>query len=157
LLISAALSPDALGRTECLIHTRRGKSSKSRQVAANAAPFRQWAHDLAAPKEDICPACRRLEDRLPAGILTLHGDFARQHANEILSLTRHEETAEKAEHPLNRIATIEHTDAGVVIATTDIHLPRRIGEALKRAYGGTLDMHFDDTAHFIRADWCAPF
>jgi hypothetical protein len=45
----------------------------------------------------------------------------------------------------------------VVIATTDIHLPRRIGEALKRAYGGTLDMHFDDTAHFIRADWWAPF
>jgi hypothetical protein len=85
----------------------------------------QWAHDLAAPKEDICPACRRLEDRLPAGILTLHGDFARQHENEILSLTRHEETAEKAEHPLNRIATIEHTDAGVVIATTDIHPPHR--------------------------------
>src|ERR1051326_1892196 len=86
--------------------------SFSAELVTNAAPSRPWPHDVAAQKEDICPACRRLEDRLPAGILTLHGDFARQHANEILSLTRHEETAEKAEHPLNRIATIEHTDAG---------------------------------------------
>jgi hypothetical protein len=48
--------------------------------------------------------------------------------------------------PAQRIANIEHTDAGLVIATTDIHLPRRIGEAIKRAYRGTLDLHFDDAA-----------
>ena len=116
----------------------------------------QWTHELVSAKEDMCPACRRIEDGLPAGILTLHGDFARQHASEILSLVRHEEAAEKAEHPLNRIANIERTDAGVVIATTDIHLPRRIGEAIERAYRGTLEMHFDDTAYFMRADWRPP-
>ena len=109
-----------------------------------------------APKEGICPACRRIEDRLCAGVLTLHGDFARYHEDEFLSIARHEETAEKAEHPLNRIANIEHTDTGLVISTTDIHLPRRIGEAIKRAYRGTLDMHFDDAAYFMRADWRAP-
>jgi len=72
------------------------------------------------------------------------------------ALARHEEAAEKAEHPLNRIANIERTDAGVVIATTDIHLPRRIGEAIERAYRGTLEMHFDDAAYFMRADWRRP-
>lgn len=117
----------------------RGKSSKSRQAAGNAAP-----------------SIRRIEDGLPAGILTLQGDFARRHENEILNLARHEETAEKAEHPLNRIANIERTDTGLVIATTDTRLPRRIGEAIKRAYRGTLDMHFDDAAYFVRADWRAP-
>jgi NMD protein affecting ribosome stability and mRNA decay len=116
----------------------------------------QWTTELVPPKEDVCPACRRIEDGLPAGILTLHGDFARRHENEILNLARHEETAEKAEHPLNRIANIERTDTGLVIATTDTRLPRRIGEAIKRAYRGTLDMHFDDAAYFVRADWRAP-
>ena len=88
-----------------------------------------------------------------AGILTLHADFPRRHENEILGLARNEEAAEKAEHPLNRIANIEWTDAGLVITTTDIHLPRRIGEAIKRAYRGTFDTHFDDAQYFLRADW----
>jgi len=35
-------------------------------------------------------------------------------------------------------------------------MPRRIGEAIKRAYRGTLDMHFDDAAYFVRADWRRP-
>jgi len=116
----------------------------------------QWTTELVAAKEDICPACRRIEDGLPTGILTLHGDFARQHENEIVGLARNEEAAEKGEHPLNRIANVERTEAGLVITTTDINLPRRIGEAIKRAYRGTLDMHFDDTTYFMRADWRAP-
>jgi hypothetical protein len=49
------------------------------------------------------------------------------------NLACHEETVEKAEHRLNRIVNIERTDIGWVIATTDIHLPRRVGEAIKRA------------------------
>jgi len=116
----------------------------------------QWPNEPVFAKEEICPACRRIEDGLPAGILTLHGDFTRQHASEILSLARHEEAAEKAEHPLNRIADIERTEAGLVITTTDIHLPRRIGEAIKRAYRGTLGMHFDGAAYFMRAEWQPP-
>ena len=48
---------------------------------------------------------------------------------ELINLARNEEAAEKSEHPLNRIASIEQVDAGIVIKTTDIHLPRRIGEA----------------------------
>jgi NMD protein affecting ribosome stability and mRNA decay len=113
----------------------------------------QWTTEFAAEREAVCPACRRIQDRLPAGILTLHGDFPRRHENEILGLARNEEAAEKAEHPLNRIANIEWTDAGLVITTTDIHLPRRIGEAIKRAYRGTFDTHFDDAQYFLRADW----
>jgi hypothetical protein len=42
-----------------------------------------------------------------------------------------------------------------VISTTDIHLPRRIGEALKRAFHGELDMHFDEAGYFVRVDWGA--
>ena len=59
-------------------------------------------------------------------------------------------------NPLNRIIDIEQTGEGLTISTTDIHLPRRIGEALKRALHGELTMHFDETGYFVRVDWRAP-
>lgn len=86
----------------------------------------------------------------------VHGSFARQHKDEITGLARNEEAAEKSEHPLNRIASIEESDEGLVIHTTDIHLPRRLGEALRRAFHGTLDMHFDEAGYFVRVDWRPP-
>jgi len=70
----------------------------------------------------------------------LRGDIVRQHKDQIVGLARNEEAAEKGEHPLDRIISIEETNEGLVISTTDIHLPRRIGEALKRAFHGELAM-----------------
>lgn len=87
--------------------------------------------------------------------MTLHGDIMRQHKNQIIGLARNEEAAEKGERPLNRIISIEETDEGLVISTTDIHLPRRIWEALKRAFHGELAMHFDEAGYFVRIDWHA--
>jgi hypothetical protein len=88
--------------------------------------------------------------------VTLHGDIAWQRKDEIIGLARNEEAAEKGEHPLNRIVDIGETHEGLVISTTDIHLPRRIGEALKRAHHGELTMHFDEGGYFVRVDWRAP-
>jgi hypothetical protein len=39
-----------------------------------------------------------------------------------------------------------------VISTTDIHLPRRIAEAVKSAFHRKLDLHFDEGGYFLRAD-----
>ncbi|HTW53197.1 MAG TPA: BCAM0308 family protein [Bradyrhizobium sp.] len=109
-----------------------------------------WAPENAQPH--LCPACRRIEDNLPGGLLTLH-DVPPRLKDQIASLVRNEEAAENAEHPLNRIIAIDDAEGAVVVRTTDIHLPRRIGEAVKRAYRGTLDMHFDDDGYFARIDW----
>ena len=116
----------------------------------------QWLQRPDDAHAALCPACRRIADDLPAGILTLHGAVARQHKEEIVGLARHEEAAEKREHPLNRIISIADTPDGLVINTTDIHLPRRLGEAVKRAFHGSLAMHYDDTGYFVRVDWEAP-
>lgn len=116
----------------------------------------QWGQRPADAHEHQCPACRRIAEQLPAGIVTVHGDFARRHKAEITGLARHAEAAEKGEHALNRIIGIEETDAGLVINTTDIHLPRRLGEALKRAFHGDLDMHYDEHGYFVRVDWRPP-
>jgi hypothetical protein len=72
---------------------------------------------------------------------------------EIIKLARHQEEVEKAEHPLHRIMSIEEREDHLVITTTDIHLSRRIGQALHSAYKGSLDIHYDEEGYFIRARW----
>jgi hypothetical protein len=76
------------------------------------------------------------------------------HKAEIVALARNLEEAEKAEHPLNRIMAIEERAKNqLIITTTDIHLPRRIGEAVERAFHGDLKLHYDQDNYFVRVDW----
>ncbi|MFQ5971068.1 MAG: BCAM0308 family protein [Alphaproteobacteria bacterium] len=113
----------------------------------------RWGPRPAAAHEQLCQACRRIKDRMPAGFLTLRGSFIRAHEKELLRLARHQEDLEKAEHPLHRIIAIEQDDEAIVITTTDIHLPRRIGEALRRAFHGELSFHYEEGEYFIRVNF----
>jgi hypothetical protein len=101
----------------------------------------------------MCPACHRLRDKYPAGYVTLSGPYFQSHKTDILNLARNEETAEKAEHALHRIMAIEEHEDDVLITTTDIHLPRRIGEALHRAHHGDLELHYDEDGNLLRVSW----
>ena len=48
----------------------------------------RWTWDIAPAQahEHICPACHRIQDKFPAGYVTLGGEFFRQHREEILGL-----------------------------------------------------------------------
>lgn len=114
----------------------------------------QWSERPAGAEELLCQACHRINDRYPAGILTLTGPFVAAHRDEMIHLARHKEEAERSEHPLNRIMSIEgEAPDRLVISTTDIHLPHRIGEAVTRAYHGTIGEHFDEGGYFVRVTW----
>ncbi len=115
----------------------------------------RWTEKSERASEELCPACRRIADNLPAGILKLKGPLPPERKNEMISLARHEEGAEKREHPLNRIISIEESGDDVVISTTDIHLPRRIGEAVKRAFHWKCEMDFDKDGYFASVN-CSP-
>lgn len=114
----------------------------------------QWArrHPKSAARA-LCQACRRVRDDYPAGIMTLRGAFGLAHAEELLKLARNEEKAEIVDHPMHRIMGVARRRDAVVIRTTDIHLPGRIGRALVRAFKGELDLKFAKGAYFVRADW----
>jgi hypothetical protein len=103
--------------------------------------------------EELCQACHRANDRYPAGLLTLRGAFIAAHKGEILELARNTEKKETGEHPLHRIMGVDERSDEVEITTTDIHLPRRIGEALHRAFEGDFDFHYDEEGYFLRASW----
>lgn len=107
----------------------------------------------AGAHRELCPACERVRDRYPAGFLTLSGPFFAKHRQEIVNLAQNEATVEMAEHPLHRIIDTEDTEEGVLITTTDIHLPRRIGEAVKASYKGELDFHYVDEDDILRVRW----
>jgi hypothetical protein len=114
----------------------------------------QWTTPPAGAQELLCQACHRINDHYPAGVVTLTGPSVAAHADEMIRLIRHEEEAERPEHPLNRIMSIEREAADrVVISTTDIHLPRRIGDALRRTYHGVVKEHFDEGGYFVRINW----
>lgn len=115
----------------------------------------RWTWDPApqGAHESLCPACTRIRDRVPAGYLTLSGDFFSAHRDEILNLVHNKEQAEKGEHPMNRIMDVEERDEGTVVTFTDIHLPRSIGDALESAYEGNLDYEYTDETNILRVRW----
>lgn len=86
-----------------------------------------WGRRPKDAHEELCQACHRINDGFPAGEIILSGGFLAENKEEILRLAGHQEELEKAEHPLHRIMAIEDQNGQVVITTTDIHLPRRIG------------------------------
>jgi hypothetical protein len=71
----------------------------------------------------------------------------------MLNVVRHQEARAKAEHPLERIMGIEDQESGILITTTDIHLARRIGEALHHAYHGELDFRYAEEGSILRVRW----
>jgi NMD protein affecting ribosome stability and mRNA decay len=101
----------------------------------------------------VCPACRRVADDYPAGIVTLSGPFVAGHREEIEGLVRNVEEREKAEHALKRVIAIRPEGDGLVVTTTDARLARGIGEAVHHAYQGELDYVFTEAENVLRVSW----
>jgi NMD protein affecting ribosome stability and mRNA decay len=112
-----------------------------------------WGSPPAEAHRERCPACRRIRDDYPAGILSLRGAFPREHRDELLGLVRNVEEREKAEHPLKRIMAIGDEEDALVIRTTDPGLARNIGDAIHDAYEGELDIGYTDEGNLLRVTW----
>lgn len=115
----------------------------------------QWNKISDDTHKRLCPACQRIEDNYPAGFVALRGPFFEEHREEIMHMIKNLERIESDEHPLERIMNVdieEENEEVTTIATTGIHLPRRIGDALKHAYEGDLDISYD-AENFIRISW----
>jgi len=135
----------------------RGKYAAPTHCAICGAVYERgsWRWGEAAPGShaETCPACKRTQDRMPAGRLTLAGPYAALHKRELVQVARGQERMERAEHALHRIMTIDERADAVDITTTDVHLPRRIGEAVKRSHDGELTIDFGKDAYEIRVRW----
>ncbi|WP_305907464.1 BCAM0308 family protein [Methylomarinum sp. Ch1-1] len=114
----------------------------------------QWLSAIPeSPQHELCPACQRIRDKVPAGILSLSGAFFQQHRDEIMRLVDNKVEEQKAQHPMKRLMAVEDQGENVVITFTDVHLPRGVGEAIERAYDGELDIHYTEEAGIVRVYW----
>ena len=112
-----------------------------------------WSKAPAGAHRTKCPACRRVEDRFPAGFVTLSGPFLAAHRAEVLNVVKARETRARADYPMQRIIAVENADPDVLVTTTDSHLARTIAQALHEAFKGELEMRYSRDENFVRALW----
>lgn len=115
----------------------------------------RWAWDTAPDdaNEAICPACRRIRERVPAGFLSITGEFFGEHREEILNLIHNVEELQKNQRPMERIMSEKPTDEGLELEFTDPHLTRAVTNALHNAYGGDAQFTYIDQEVLVRASW----
>ncbi len=101
----------------------------------------------------VCPACQRTADNYPAGYVEIRGTFFQEHREELSNLIRNEERLENEEHPMERIISIVDEDEHTLVATTGVHIARRIGQALSRAYEGDFSFQYGEDEKSIRVWW----
>lgn len=141
-------------------YASRGKLSDPSACTECRAIYRAGRWVWGAPPADaaqvVCPACRRIADGYPAGVVELSGGYVASHREELERLARNVEERERSEHPLKRIASIEEKDGTLAIATTDAKLARGIGTALRRAHRGTLRVPPTSRESLVRVLWTRP-
>ena len=101
----------------------------------------------------ICTACRKTRDQAPGGILTITGEFAKQHDEEIMNLIRRENDRAASVNPMERIINIEQADGRMEITTTNEKLAQRIGRALHKAYAGEVTYRWSEDTKLARVFW----
>ncbi|RQP27752.1 BCAM0308 family protein [Burkholderia ubonensis] len=100
-----------------------------------------------------CPACKRTQERPPAGELVLRGAYIDAHRVVILGLLRRQADFETNEHALERIMAIDEGAGVIAIRTTGRHMVRRLAEALLHAHHGDLALHYRDGEDRLRTEW----
>ena len=115
----------------------------------------QWLPEVPADAhQQRCPACQRIHDKVPAGILKVAGEFFETHRDEIMRLIHNKVEEQNAQHPMKRLMTVEdQKDGSVVLTFTDMHLPRGVGEAIERAYEGDLEIQYTEGSGIVRVYW----
>jgi NMD protein affecting ribosome stability and mRNA decay len=164
-------------RTRAPTHKASGKPRPSRRIAEAArdhggskpgeatscprcrASYRDgrwtWETSETSPAQKVCPACERIEQNYPAGVLHATGAFARAHREDLVGLARNIEERERAEHPLKRIMKMEDDAEGLIVETTDAKLVESIGTALYKAYKGKLTLPHTtaEKGNLVRVHW----
>lgn len=101
----------------------------------------------------VCPACRKLRDHVPSGVLRLTGQFVLTHRDEILNLIRNQSRKADSINPMERVMTMEARPEGIELTTTNEKLAQRIGKAMHKAYSGEIEYKWSEDNKLARVNW----
>jgi hypothetical protein len=115
-----------------------------------------WSHAALEAQSSVqCPACARIADHMPAGRLLLQGAVVARHGVDLVRIALQEAERERSRHPLRRvIEAVNHSDHCIELTTTDLELPLRMAEAVRRRHGGELHVDYGKAHRDVRVRWC---
>jgi len=105
------------------------------------------------PHPVTCPACRKIADKAPGGVLILSGTFLDRHRDDIIRLIQNEDSSARRDNPLERVMTIEQDGTITTVQTTNERLAQRLGKAIQRAYDGVLECKWPEDGKLARVTW----
>ncbi len=102
----------------------------------------------------VCPACLKIRDNFPGGIVTLKGDYVLAHKQDVINLIKNEEERARGFNPLERVMSIKENGHGsLVVNTTNEKLAQRLGRAVKKAFHGEVTYRWSHDNKLLRVDW----
>jgi hypothetical protein len=102
----------------------------------------------------VCPACHKMRDNFPGGIITLKGGFVIPHKKDLLKLIKNEEERARGLNPLERVMSVKENGYGsLIILTTNEKLAQRLGRAVKKAFHGDVVYRWSHDNKLARVDW----
>lgn len=132
------------GKCQAVYRNKRWYAEPSVYDAAKKNP---------AAAETVCPACLKIRDNFPGGIVTLKGAYTVSNRQEVLNLIRNEEDRARGVNPLERIMSVEENGFGtLVISTTTEKLAQRLGRAIKKAFHGDVNYKWSHENKLVRVD-----
>jgi NMD protein affecting ribosome stability and mRNA decay len=100
-----------------------------------------------------CPACQKIAEGYPEGVVTLRGDYLWEHEEEIFNILKNEEAKAMAKNPLERIISMFRENDDLVIETTEEKLAEHLGRALHKAHQGELKVTWTEDHAICRVTW----
>ena len=138
------------GRTEDPYQPEEGQEASLCDTCRAVYQNKRWFFDakladkLAGTdkvKSVTCPTCRKVNDRYSEGILTLSGDFFKEHRDEVVNLLKKEaERVGKRSVPDRIITMTEEATDRLVVETTTEKLAQHLGRAVYKSYKGELTL-----------------
>jgi len=101
----------------------------------------------------LCPACKRMEDHTPAGVVHLSGAYLQDHKEEIMNTLRHTEATSRTKNPLGRIMEITEDAGGITVTTTEEKLAQKLGRQVYKSQSGELHYKWNRDNNQIRVEW----
>jgi NMD protein affecting ribosome stability and mRNA decay len=101
----------------------------------------------------LCPACHRIQDNNPAGVVTYSGNYLQEHKDEILNTIKNSEEKSRLKNPLARIMEIKEDGNSMIVNTTDDKLAQKLGRDIFKAHSGSLEYKWSREHNFIRVNW----
>jgi hypothetical protein len=152
-----------VGRTEDPYQPEEGQEASLCTVCQAIYQNKRWSFDekLAAKlagtnkvKEVTCPTCHKVKDRYSEGILTLSGEFFKEHKDEIVNLLKKEAERVVKRSVADRIITMtEEAKDRLVVETTTEKMAQHLGRAVYKANKGELHFKWGEMDKLVRIYW----